>query len=722
MKLIQNILIIDPDRSSQDLVKKLSKKGFNAKFTFSTDDGLSQIIEDKPDLVILSLDPADESGLKVLTQISQASPGSMVIVSSIKVDGFLTLQCMRLGALDYLIKPISITALLESIQRILNHQRFFCMGIEPDGQSVISEDKTLVFGSDPERIPYIINQAVINARKVCKDTEMLKMALGEIVLNAIEHGNLGITMEEKAKAVKKGSFEDLIKQRKRDPKYADRMVTLHIHMDQDTLEYHVIDEGEGFDYEKGFNPDPNAHIGSGLGVQIAKTFFNEVRYEGCGNSVRLIYRKDKRSKSKPLPPGRIIRDEFIVQLLKSFPSGLLVVSDKNEVILWNKTAQKITSIKSSDVLGKRMDDVPKIVKSLILPEETQITLDHGDFDQRYLEKTMHTVEAREGGKYTAILFTDMTETIRQKEKLERLLMESAETKDLMEEQAAQLTITLAEMDEKNEIIRAQNQRMIEELEMAARLQKSLLPDTFENMNGVSFTCKYIPSIHIGGDLYDVVNLGGGQTGFIIADVSGHGVAAALISSMFKMSFHALAATVASPTILMHMLNGELKPVLDEDYITAFFVLTDRHAKTITYSNAGHPTPLLYKRATGKILELDTDGFFLGSFEDGGYEEKCENNIEMGDALLMYTDCILETENDQAVQYGKDRLIHCFHNAIRTMRGNAVIESIEADVRSFNCKEALDDDFTVMLLEFWEEASSADIHADEEDAGGGFVEF
>ena len=722
MKLIQNVLIIDPDRASRDLVKKLSRKGFNAKFAFSPDDGLAKVIEDNPDLVILSLDPADESGLLVLAQISQASPGSMVVVSSEKVDGFLALQCMRLGALDYLIKPITITALLESIQRILNHQRFFCLGIEPDGDSVISEDKTLVFGSDPERIPYVINQAAINARRVCEDTDMLKMALGEIVLNAIEHGNLGITMDEKAKAVKKGSFENLVRQRNKNPKYADRMVTIHIHMDQNTLEYHIIDEGEGFDYKKEFNPDPNAHIGSGLGVQIAKTFFSEVRYEGCGNSVRLVYRKDKVSKSKQWTPERIIRDEFIVQLLKSFPSGLLVISDKNEVILWNKTAQKITSVKSSDVLGKTMDEVPVIVKNLLSLKDKQITHELGDFDQRYLEKTMHTVEPREGGKYTAILFTDVTESIRQKEEMERLLMESAETKDLMEEQAAHLTFTLAEMEEKNEIIRAQNQRMIEELEMAARLQKSLLPDTFENMNGVSFTCKYIPSIHIGGDLYDVVNLGGGQTGFIIADVSGHGVAAALISSMFKMSFHALAATVASPTILMHMLNGELKPVLDEDYITAFFVLTDRHAKSITYSNAGHPTPLLFKKSTGKILELDTDGFFLGSFDDGGYEEKCENNIEMGDALLMYTDCILETENDQAEQYGKDRLIHCFHNAIQTMRGNAVIEAIEADVRSFNCKDTLDDDFTVMLLEFWEEASATEIQADEDDAGGGFVEF
>jgi sigma-B regulation protein RsbU (phosphoserine phosphatase) len=298
----------------------------------------------------------------------------------------------------------------------------------------------------------------------------------------------------------------------------------------------------------------------------------------------------------------------------------------------------------------------------------------------------------------------------------------AETKDLMEEQAAKLTIALAEMEEMNEIIQAQNAKMINELEMAGRLQKSLLPDTFENINGVSFSCKYIPSIHIGGDLYDVMDLGNGQTGFIIADVSGHGVAAALISSMFKMSFHALASTVASPKILMHMLNGELKPVLNEDYITAFYMLVDRHAKTVTYTNAGHPTPLLFKRRTCDILELDTDGFFLGSFADGGYDEKTECTIEQGDALLVYTDCIIETENDSGEQYGKSRLIDRFSQAIQNSRGQKVIDDIEADVRDFNANETLNDDFTVMLLEFWEDVGTAEDTTAHGDDGSGFVEF
>ncbi len=250
-------------------------------------------------------------------------------------------------------------------------------------------------------------------------------------------------MEEKAKAVKKGTFEDLIKQRKKNPKYAQRVVTIHVRMETNTLEYHIIDEGDGFDHQKEFDPDPHRHIGSGLGVQIAKTFFHEVRYEGNGNRVRLIYRKEKGCRAEQESPSPIIRDDFIIQLTRSFPSGLLVVSDKKQVILWNKTAQKITSVKSSEVLGKPINSLPEIVKNLLSPKDKLLTIEMGEFDLRYLEKTMHTVEPKEGGKFTVVLFSDVPDHIRQKDEMERLLMESAETRDLMEEQAPSLTITLA---------------------------------------------------------------------------------------------------------------------------------------------------------------------------------------------------------------------------------------------------------------------------------------
>ncbi|MRR14645.1 hypothetical protein EG833_04300 [archaeon] len=309
--------------------------------------------------------------------------------------------------------------------------------------------------------------------------------------------------------------------------------------------------------------------------------------------------------------------------------------------------------------------------------------------------------------------------------MEMILLETAETKDLMEEQAADLAMALAEVDEKSEIIQGQNKKMVDELKMAGRLQKSLLPNIYENLNGVSVSSKYIPSIHIGGDLYDIVDLGQGLSGFIIADVSGHGVAAALVSSMFKMSFHNLAANVASPKILFHMLNQEFNPILAEDYITSFYLLSDSINRTISYSNAGHPTPLLYKKRTGEVLELDTGGFFLGMFEDGAYEEKSLSGIENGDALLLYTDCLIETENKDEVPFGMERLKKSFIRAIQDTHGQEVIDRIEAEIRVYNANENFNDDFTVLLLEFWEQADispSTDMPEGMPPESGGFVEF
>ena len=415
--------------------------------------------------------------------------------------------------------------------------------------------------------------------------------------------------------------------------------------------------------------------------------------------------------------------DLLHKLTNTLPSGLLVLSENDRVLIWNDMAENITSIPKSDILNIKREDLPPDIAELLNPETDELMLTTHD-ETRFIKKSVHETELNGGDKNTVVIFTDITDMLNQRQDMEVLLMETADSKDLMEEQAADLAMALAEVDEKNEIIQGQNKKMVDELKMAGRLQKSLLPNIYENFNGISVSSKYIPSIHIGGDLYDVVDVGQGMTGFIIADVSGHGVAAALVSSMFKMSFHALAANVASPKILFHMLNQEFNPILAEDYITSFYLLADRVTNSIVFSNAGHPTPLLYKKKSSQIVELDTEGFFLGMFNDGAYEEKTITDIENGDALLLYTDCILETENKKAEPFGLTRLKKLFARTIRESHGQEVIDRIEAEVRVFNAKENFDDDFTVLLLEFWEKATDAETNADDSDTtdSDGFIEF
>ncbi len=416
-------------------------------------------------------------------------------------------------------------------------------------------------------------------------------------------------------------------------------------------------------------------------------------------------------------------ENFSKSLLDSLSSGLLVLDNQDCGLIWNNAAEEITAIKRNSVEGRPIEKLPELFSDLINPKITSFIYEN---KKRliHIEKKIHKVDMGQGKTGLVVMFNDITDLVSARNELETHMMEVAETKDLMEEQAATLAMTLADVDEKTSIIEDQNKKMLHELEMAAELQKSLLPDIYQSFNGVNFASKHKPSIGIGGDLYDVVDLGQGLTGFIIADVSGHGVAAALVASMFKMSFHTHAANVASPKILFHMLNEMMNPLLAEDYITSFYLIVDKTANTITYSNAGHPYPLLYRSKTDEVIELDTDGFFIGMFKNGDYQESTID-ISEGDALLMYTDCIIEAQNAQEEEFGRERLIELFHQTIKECQGQDLIDRIEKAASDFNAGERFDDDFTVLLLEFSATAKSSLRTTDEVDKdphAGEFEEF
>ncbi|MEA2102122.1 MAG: SpoIIE family protein phosphatase [Thermodesulfobacteriota bacterium] len=514
------------------------------------------------------------------------------------------------------------------------------------------------------------------------------MALTEALINAVDYGCLGLDSNDKAPEL---STTDLYSRKKtmhmKNPGLSDREINIRISIHPQHISVRIQDPGPGVPEHikprRGVTPN-------GKGILMMKQLCDQVIIRRRPSCITLIKNRDdyeaKTSKGNK---------DLLNSLADTLSCGILAITPQKGIILWNSAASRITAIKKEEVLGKETRDLPQIIEKLLDPEISSIHLDTDDDEIRYIEKEIHPINKGDG---RVSIFSDITDTIHAREEMDQILMETSETKDLMEEQAATLVMTLAEVDEKNDIIENQNKKMVHELEMAGKLQKGLLPDIYESKGGISVASKYIPSMNIGGDIYDMVDLGQGLTGFIIADVSGHGVAAALVASMFKMSVHSLATTVASPKVLFHLLNDDIKAILTEDYITSFYLIVDKNEQSITYSNAGHPYPLFYRRATSEIIELDTDGFFLGMFDDGAYGEG-KQTIEEGDALLLYTDCIIETENSQAEQFGKSRLTQTFTEAIKDHHGQEVIDMIEAKGRSFCRDDRFDDDFTMLLLEF-----------------------
>ncbi len=287
----QSILAIEEDLQTREFINQgLSTHGYAVHSAMGASDGLKSFLAIKPEFVILSVSPLSQGCMATLRDICEADPHAQVITISSCTDDTYAMECIRHGAVDYLKKPIELKDLTRSIERINNRKRMLKIISEPDVECVQVEDKILVFGNDIRNLPYILNQAVCNARRVCKDTDMLKTALGEILINAIEHGNLGISREEKALAIAGDRYDNLLKERACDPRYALRKVTLKVHMARNELRYTVTDQGGGFDCRAIFESEPQTRMGSGLGLFIARNFFTTVTYQGKGNRVVLVYK------------------------------------------------------------------------------------------------------------------------------------------------------------------------------------------------------------------------------------------------------------------------------------------------------------------------------------------------------------------------------------------------------------------------------------------------
>lgn len=196
-----------------------------------------------------------------------------------------------------------------------------------------------------------------------------------------------------------------------------------------------------------------------------------------------------------------------------------------------------------------------------------------------------------------------------------------------------------------------------ELDMAKQVQDGLLPERLPEFPGWSLHSEYMPTGKVGGDFFDVVDMGDGTVFLVMADVAGHGVPAALVTAMAKMSF--LRWVRPSPDfsvaeVLRQVNQDLLRAVRTDHYLTAFAGLLDLSTGKLRYCRVCHPYPFLVRR-DGRTERLDhRGGFFVGMFTEGNYTE-AETTLEPGDLLFLYTDGLNESADREGRQFGLQRL-------------------------------------------------------------------
>jgi serine phosphatase RsbU (regulator of sigma subunit) len=141
---------------------------------------------------------------------------------------------------------------------------------------------------------------------------------------------------------------------------------------------------------------------------------------------------------------------------------------------------------------------------------------------------------------------------------------------------------------------------------------------------------------------------------LVADVSGHGVPAALIASMLKVAFAAQAEHAGNPAEILAGLNVALGGLVAGQFVTAACAFIDLEARTVTYAGAGHPPTLIIRGGSHQVVELAENGLFLGPFRHARYTN-VSTSFTPGDDLLLYTDGIVEATMPDAQPFGPDRL-------------------------------------------------------------------
>lgn len=201
--------------------------------------------------------------------------------------------------------------------------------------------------------------------------------------------------------------------------------------------------------------------------------------------------------------------------------------------------------------------------------------------------------------------------------------------------------------------REQRERMEKEAQEARFIQESLLPRISPLVPGLAFEALSVPAGEVGGDWYDYIDLGDDRWGIVLADVSGKGMAAALLMSATRGVMRSLARAHRSPAVVLSKLNCVLRDDFPSGrYVTMIYAVLDGKNHTITFANAGHPHPVLVQDGDAKLIRGES-GLPLG-LASSVYSDHAVKLVS-GMKLLFYSDGISEAANREQVEFGTERI-------------------------------------------------------------------
>jgi serine phosphatase RsbU (regulator of sigma subunit) len=236
--------------------------------------------------------------------------------------------------------------------------------------------------------------------------------------------------------------------------------------------------------------------------------------------------------------------------------------------------------------------------------------------------------------------------------------------------------------------------MKEEMFLARKIQLGLIPQTLPDKENIAFEHLYEPMEEIGGDFYDFIDFENPEKiGIFISDVAGHGVPAALITSMLNSLLDVSENLKSSPKHFLHYLNTSLIKRTHDNFLTAFYCIYDQKTRKMKYSRAGHPEPILIRN--GEVITIKSRGMLLGMIPDFKVEEK-EIVLFPGDKVIFYTDGITECMNRDNVRFSEK-----FHEILKrnhTLPISDMVQLIHEKILEHRRSTHFEDDLCLIGME------------------------
>ena len=254
-------------------------------------------------------------------------------------------------------------------------------------------------------------------------------------------------------------------------------------------------------------------------------------------------------------------------------------------------------------------------------------------------------------------------------------------------------------------VEAEKLRLDRELGLAGSIQKLLLPQYIPQAHSLDIATVYQPAQKIGGDLYDVFDLGGGRIAAVVADVSGHGISAALLMAICRTNFQHVARSAISAADLLRGLNRAMMRSFKRGmFVTITCAFIDTQRNTLTIARGGHERPILIsnhliEHGESEIEFLDSKGLAIGISNPDVFDAtitEVSRSYSRGDVIVFYTDGLTESVNGKGEEFGSARLEAVLKN-VHDLSAAEINDAVLKELNAFTDGDEAADDLTLVTI-------------------------